>query len=155
MAFENRIVEHPGRVVLTPVTGQTNTYDADYVSQQGTVSQEGTMMEASAMNAAVQDLIDSSMNGITISPAGTVTMNNIQIGIVSVTPTAANTITSKSFTFASEFENTPVVMLLPRSRVPDQVTHWSIHDISTTGFTVYMTRTNTTQTNFMYLAVGV
>lgn len=155
MAFENRIVEHPGRVVLTPVTGQTNTYDADYVSQQGTVSQEGTMMEATAMNAAVQDLIDSSMNGINISPSGTVTMNNIQIGVVSVTPTAANTVTSGSFTFASEFENTPVVMLLPRSRAPESVTHWSVHDISTTGFTVYMTRTNTTRTNFMYLAVGV
>ena len=45
MAFE-KMVEHPGRVVLTPVPGKTNTYDADYTLQKETVTQEGTLMNA-------------------------------------------------------------------------------------------------------------
>ena len=155
MAFENRIVENPGRVVLTPVEGLTNTYDADYTAQEGEVTQEGTLLDADSMNSAVQDLIDSALNGITITDQGTLKVRNIQAGVVSITPTAANTTTSKEFTFSDTFENVPVVMVLPRSRAPEQITTYAVHDISTTGFTLYMRRTNRTQTQFMYLAVGV
>lgn len=155
MAFEDRLVEHPGRVVLTPVEGETNTYDADYTSAEGEVTQEGTMLNADEMNSAVQDLIDSAMNAFTISDNGTVRVRNIQAGVVSITPTAANTTTSKAFTFAETFENVPVVVVLPRSRAPQEITTYAVHDISTSGFTLYMRRTNKTQTQFMYLAVGV
>ena len=153
MAFENRIVEHPGRVVLTPVTGQSNTYDADYTSAEGTVTQDGTLMDADSMNEAVQDLIDSTLNGVTVTAGGTLKAPNIQGGVVSVTPTSANTIKSQAFTFAEAFENVPVVMLVPRTTVPNAIT-CGVSNVSTTGFTVYMTRTNTTQTNFFYLAIG-
>ena len=154
MAFENRIVEHPGRVVLSAVSGETDTYDIDYTSAEGEVTQEGTLMDADGMNEAVQDLIDSAMNAFTISTNGTVSVKNIQVGVVSITPSAANTTTSKAFTFTEAFENVPVVMVLPRSRAPQEITTYSVHDISTTGFTLYMRRSNRTQTQFMYLAVG-
>jgi hypothetical protein len=154
MAFEDRLVEHPGRVVLTPVAGATDTYDVDYTSAEGEVTQEGTLLNADSMNSAVQDLIDSAMDAFTISDNGTVRVKNIQIGVVSITPTAANTTTSKAFTFTEAFENVPVVMVLPRSRAPQEITTYAVHDISTTGFTLYMRRTNRTQTQFMYLAVG-
>lgn len=52
MAFIDRIVDHPGRVVLTPVTGETNTYDI--TRAEGIVTEEGTLLNASNLNKETQ-----------------------------------------------------------------------------------------------------
>ena len=154
MAFTDRISEHPNRVVLTEVSGQANTYDIDFESAQGTISQEGTSLNATEMNDAVNDLIASAFNGVNITSGGSIKARNIQGGVVSVTPTSANAVKSQSFTFAQAFENTPIVILTPRTTVPNTIT-CGVSNVSTTGFTIYMTRTNTTTTNFFYLAIGL
>lgn len=153
MAFEDRIVENPGRVVLTPVSGQTNTYDADYTSAEGTVTQEGTLLNADGMNEAVQDLIDASINGITLSAGGTLTVRNIQGGKMTITP-VANAVTQKTVTFATAFENVPYVVACPQSAAPQNVSV-GVDQITTTGFRISIYRTNTTSTVIQWHAIGV
>lgn len=52
MSFTDRIVQYPGRVELTPVSGQTNVYDM--TAQEGTVTTEGTLLNAANLNAQTQ-----------------------------------------------------------------------------------------------------
>lgn len=52
MAFTDRIVQHPGRVKMTPVSGQTDVYDM--TAQEGTVTTEGTLLNAANLNAQTQ-----------------------------------------------------------------------------------------------------
>lgn len=157
MAFTDRISEHPNRVVLTPVEGLENTYEIDFQTAQGEVSQEGTSLTADEMNEAVNDLIASAFNGASVTSNGTFKANNIKGGIVSITPSRANTVASATFNLWGDapFENPPLVIVCPQSAVPNQVQSWSIKNVTTTGFTLYMLRTNTTQTQFHYIAIGV
>lgn len=46
--FEDRVVEHPGRVTMTPVAGESNTYDMSRA--EGTVTTEGTRFNADTFN---------------------------------------------------------------------------------------------------------
>lgn len=157
MAFTDRLSEYPNRVVLTPVEGLENTYEVDFQSAQGTVSQEGTSLTADEMNQAVIDLIDSAFNGASVNSNGTLKANNIKGGIVSITPTKANTVASASYNLWNDapFENPPLIVVCPQTSVPNQVTSWGIKNVTTTGFTLYLLRTNTTQTQFHYIAIGV
>ena len=50
MALTDRIVEYPGRVVLTAVTGETDTYDM--TRAEGQVTQEGTQLNAENLTNA-------------------------------------------------------------------------------------------------------
>lgn len=50
MALINRIVEYPGRIKLTAVSGETDTYDV--TRAEGTVTQEGTPLDAEHLTAA-------------------------------------------------------------------------------------------------------
>lgn len=52
MSFTDRIVQYPGRVKMTPVSGQTNVYDM--TAQEGTVTTEGTLLNAANLNAQTQ-----------------------------------------------------------------------------------------------------
>lgn len=153
MAFEDRIVENPGRVVLTPVSGEENTYDADYTSAEGEVTQEGTLLNADSMNEAVQDLIDSALTGVDISPNGTFKVRNIQSGRVTIKP-VADTPVAKNVTFPSSFENVPNVTATANTTVPQRCSV-GIANVTITGFTIYLTRTNTTETSVHWIAVGM
>lgn len=59
MAFTDRIVQYPGRVKLTPVSGQTNVYDME--REEGTVSTEGTLLNANNLNNL--DILTLSIDG--------------------------------------------------------------------------------------------
>lgn len=48
MAFVDRIVDHPGRVRLTPVSGETNVYDI--TREEGEVYEPGTLLNANNLN---------------------------------------------------------------------------------------------------------
>ena len=50
MALQNRIVEQPGRIKLTAVAGETDTYDV--TRAEGQVTQAGTVLNADNLNAA-------------------------------------------------------------------------------------------------------
>ena len=52
MAFSDRVVEYPGRVKLTPVTGQSNVYDMERA--EGTEYTEGTLLNALNLNTQTQ-----------------------------------------------------------------------------------------------------
>ena len=69
MALQDRIVEHPGRVMLTPVSGEENTYDM--TRAEGTVTQEGTELNAENLTAAF-GLVTEDYTGTVTYDAGTI-----------------------------------------------------------------------------------
>ncbi len=77
----------------------------------------------------------------------------MQGGNFNVVPTASNTVTSQRITFDKPFKTVPFVTIEAKSAVPQLVTH-SIGEVDRNGFTIFMTRTNTTGTNFNYIAIG-
>lgn len=54
--FTDRVVQYPGRVKMSPVSGQSDTYDVERA--EGTVTEEGTPFNADAFNEIAQDIID-------------------------------------------------------------------------------------------------
>lgn len=65
-----------------------------------------------------------------------------------MTPTAAGTVTSSDITFPIAFPSAcRTIQVNPSSAVPDKLTQ-SAGGISASGFTLYMTRTNTTATGY-------
>lgn len=78
----------------------------------------------------------------------------IQWGMESITPTA-NTPTAKAITFAEPYAAKPSVMVTGLSAVPGTTVQGvAAANITTTGATLYVTRTNTTATYVEWLAVG-
>lgn len=77
----------------------------------------------------------------------------IQWGRVSITPSAANTITSKVIQFPIAFSASPVVQVSPNAGVPNYLT--CSYSASASELTLYMTRTNTTATWVSWIAVGI
>lgn len=74
-------------------------------------------------------------------------------GTVSITPSAANTPTSAAVAFTRPFAAAPVVVPGLNSAVPGTtVTGWSVNGITTTGFTAWVTRINTTPTVLEWFA---
>ena len=68
MAFQNRLVEHPGRVVMTPVAGAENTYDM--TPAEGEVYTEGTLLDAENINNEVHDIINGHLPGLSVDDKG-------------------------------------------------------------------------------------
>ena len=78
----------------------------------------------------------------------------IQSGVVTITPSAKNTPTMKVVTFDKKFSGSPVMTVSPHTSVPGTtVLGVSSADRSTTGFTMWLTRTNTTETKINWIAV--
>lgn len=148
--FEDRIVEHPGRITLTAVSGQTNTYDV--TPAEGAVTQAGTPLNADNMEEAVGAMISDAMQAFTISNALTVTFKNIQSGKTTITP-VANTVTQKTINFNTEFENVPNVVATAQTAAPQNVSV-GIDQISKTSFRISIYRTNTTSTVIQWFAYG-
>lgn len=72
-------------------------------------------------------------------------------GVVLVTPTAANTPTSVAVVFDVPFNQVPAITVTARTGVPQNVAV-SYQDPATTGFTLWMTRTDTTATSVSWTA---
>lgn len=69
MAFFDRIVDYPGRVKLTPVSGQTNVYDM--TREEGGVIDEGTLLNAYNLNDQTVNRYTPTMDLDTAAEAGT------------------------------------------------------------------------------------
>ena len=77
----------------------------------------------------------------------------IQKGSVTVTPSAANTPTGKVVTFSKKFSGSPIVVASIHSTVPGKtVTGVAAYGESDTGATIYVCRTNTTNTGVHWIA---
>ena len=75
-------------------------------------------------------------------------------GFVNVAP-VANTPTAQHVSFEAEFADDPTVVVSAVSAVPGSaVQAVSAANITTTGFDVYVYRTNTTVTAVMWIAAG-
>lgn len=85
---------------------------------------------------------------------GSLIAGNIAHGSVSITPTA-NTPTSKSVSFGKTFPSTPNVIISAETSVPGStVLECGATNISTTGFTAWVYRTNTTATVLHWIAIS-
>lgn len=81
------------------------------------------------------------------------TMPVVQYGSVSITPSAANTPTSKEVTFAKAFAAMPTVVATAASSVVGTVVLGvGVSNVTKTGFTIWITRTNTTSTGINWVA---
>lgn len=79
---------------------------------------------------------------------------HIEYGEIMITPSAADTITTGTIQFNQAFTNKPVVVVSATTTVPEKIV-CGCSDITTTGATIYMERTNTTNTYFDWIAIGV
>ena len=70
MSLSNRITEHPGRIILTPVPGEENTYDV--TRAEGEVINQGTPLD--------KDKIENALKLVTEDYTGTVTYEAGTIG---------------------------------------------------------------------------
>ena len=82
----------------------------------------------------------------------------LQWGQVTIKPTAANAVTSTEITFTHAYTFAPFVTASPQIAYPDAVTT-SVGSGSTdggakAGMKIFMTRTNTSETTFRWLAIG-
>lgn len=78
----------------------------------------------------------------------------LQWGNVTITP-VANTPTAKAVTFYTPYTDAPVVLSTAYTTVPGtSVLGDGTANITTTGFDAYVTRTGTTNTGIMWLAIG-
>lgn len=79
----------------------------------------------------------------------------IQAGRVSITPSAANVDTSLAVSFPTSFAVAPKVVVTADTSVPySEVRSVTVSDISTTGFTLWINRTNTAATPVEWLAAS-
>lgn len=157
MAFKDRIVEYPGRILLTPAKDASgnviaNTYDV--VRQEGEVTEEGTQLNADSMIENVLELIDSRIGNIQDSNGKISLRKYIQAGKGTVkTKGNEKKVVKLSITFPHAFASVPYVVVSPITSVPQMVSV-GIEDITTTGFTVNMYRTNGTyNTQIRWIAV--
>ena len=102
------------------------------------------------LNAVEKFRVDKDGNIVTV---GTLTAANVTSGRVTITPSAANTPTSINVTGLSISGTNIRVVACPGTSVPGtQVTGVGVTNITSTGFTVWLTRTNTTATGIDWIA---
>lgn len=82
----------------------------------------------------------------------------IQWGNISITPTAASTVTTVRITFNKSYTYSPFISAIPQVANPNMIT-FSVGAGSTaadtlTGMNIYMTRTNVVATSFRWLSIG-
>lgn len=87
-----------------------------------------------------------------VSVAGALRASNIRSGSDTITPTAANTVTSKTITFDAPLAEAPNVLVTPKTANPAAV-RLSVDNVTAKGFTVHLTRTDATETGIFWLAI--
>lgn len=92
----------------------------------------------------------------TLDVLGVLTASNIAYGQVSITPSAANTPTSATVSGLSVDGSSFVAFVAANTSVPgSQVTGVGFSSLTSSGLTVWLTRTNTTATNVTWMVIGV
>ena len=155
MAFVDRVVQHPNRVRLTPVSGQTNVYDM--TRAEGTVTTAGTPLNKKNLTNEIKSLISTAMAkvnaALTIDASGNVRMRNIQCGnVVISTASHSKENVKQHITFATAFTEQPRVVATMRGGAPTSGSI-SVKSVTTTGFDLYAYRTTNTNTEIDWIAM--
>lgn len=77
----------------------------------------------------------------------------LQWGVVSITPSAANTPTVGTLTYPQTYKQLPVMFLSPVTSVPEKCSV-GVKDRATASVSIVLTRTDTTSTIINWLAIG-
>lgn len=75
--FKDRVVQYPGRVTMTPVSGQANTYDMSRA--EGNVTEAGTPFNAATFNDIADQIIQTADDNIITSAELTLLENKLGI----------------------------------------------------------------------------
>lgn len=87
---------------------------------------------------------------------GSLTASNFAWGTTNITPSAANTPTSAAVTGLSVDGSSLMAVVTPNTSVPGtQVTGVSFNNLTSSGLTLWLTRTNTTTTTLNWLVIGL
>lgn len=103
------------------------------------------MVDGYKLNQPLQTANSPTFAGLTVTgsiSAGSISAGNIQTGTQSCACTQ-NTVTTTAVTFPKAFSSTPKVIVNPKTSVPQNVS-CAVSGITTTGFTIYIRRTDTT-----------
>lgn len=149
--MEDRLTQYPGRIKLTAVEGEDNTYDVERA--EGEVYTEGTALNAANLTAEIQSAVTEQLNGVTIDNSGNLIAPNIQAGRGSCPVSAKNTESSVTITFPTPFTVTPNVVVTPDANASD-TTVFCIGSVSKTGFTYRCKRTGAWASYFYWIAIG-
>jgi len=152
MEFVDRVVEFPGRVIITNVADPNDQKTCDIVRAEGEETNPGTPLNSAALNAAVADAVDAAMQEFDVDESGNVKVRNVQCGKATVTVKAANTTYTKSVMFPQAFTSVPIVSATPVTGSPDKVS-FGVTSISTTGFSITLNRTNVVNTIVNWIAM--
>ena len=155
MAFVDRVVQHPNRVRLTPVSGETNVYDM--TRAEGTITTPGTPLNKKNLTNEVKTLISTAMAkvnaALTIDASGNVTMRNIQCGnVVIKTASFVKENVRQHVTFSPAFTEQPRVVATMRGGAPTSGSV-SVKAVTTTGFDIYAYRTTAINTEVDWIAM--
>lgn len=151
MAFVDRLVEFPGRIQLIPVAGQTNVYDV--VRAEGTVTEEGTPLNADNLNANIIEQVNSLIDPAIEEATGGFRVSEIQAGAVTVPLRNNSSVNSLSVRFPMAFSTTPKVVVCPVISNPNTV-RWSLNGASLTSFTLRTYSTANVDVTFYWIAMA-
>lgn len=163
IAYGNSCINKPegsqnGFFLNLPHTGSPLTYNKQFwFNRMNTRSWTRSMENGVWTEWYSCEIISSSINdneGYVWYANGTLE----QWGRVSITPTAANTVTSLTIKFPRAYDKVPDIDAIPQANTPNAIT-WSVGGGSTTdeakqGMIIYATRTNTSATLFKWRAKG-
>ena len=126
-----------------------------YVNGYNYIDINATYTRAQEFTSMGDVIVGGSLSvGSNATVTGKLTAGNIAVGSVSITPTA-DTPTSQSVSFGKTFTSAPQVVVTPESTVAGTTLKgWAVTNITTTGFTAWVTRGNTTSTTLHWIAIG-
>ena len=110
-------------------------------------------MSVAEINSFAPSIVAGGTRGRLILHGGNVDPILIQWGRVTVTPTAANETMKSPINFDNAYQGIPAVFTELSTGAPSTI-DVSPGDITSTGFNIYLQRTNTTATSIMWVAIG-
>jgi hypothetical protein len=162
MAFIDRVVEHPGRFTLTNADNGEVLGTFDFARAEGTVTTEGTQLNAANLNQEISDAvtqvtesigdsIDSRLSAFSIDANQNVSIRNIQRGSTKISA-KKNKVFTKHVNFPKAFTAVPSVVITPVSAAPNKISS-SVKNITTKGFDLCLYRSSDSDTSFCWMAV--
>ena len=147
-----------GLLQITKFTASRCILELNYVTASATHSRKYVASYASTPGtiSAWKELVSADLSGIG-NRVGRAVIGDLQIlwGTTSITPSAANTPTSKEITFSNAFATNPTVQVsVLSSLIGTQILGVSVGAVTTTSFTACTTRTNTSNVVVNWLAIG-
>lgn len=152
MAFVDRVVEHPNRWTLTNINDAEDVKTYDVVRDEGTVTNDGTPINAENLNGEINYVVENAMTPLNIDDSNNVRVRNVQCGVTQVVVPEANVTYVKTVTFPQAFDSVPSVVATPLTSVPQRV-DLGVRDRTTTGFSIFLQRDTNVNTGICWIAM--